>query len=141
MAKRTVKITIKLPRGVTATSDLVARATKAANDVVAESASELAAAQKLVDIMSKNGVKITLEEILSRKGKPGRAPTKAAAPKAASSSRKRVVLSDARKKALVAELKGGAKATEMAKKYGVSHATVMNLKRSAGLTKPRVQKA
>jgi hypothetical protein len=137
MAKRTIKITIKLPRGVSATSDLVARATKAANDVVAESASELVEAEKLANLMAKSGVKITIDEILSRK-KGGGARKKAA--KKTVNSRKRVVLNDAKKKALVADLKAGAKATEAAKKYGVSHATAMNLKRAAGLTKPRATK-
>jgi len=141
MAKRTIKINIKLPKGVIATRELTAKATKAANEAVAEAANVLVEAQKLVDVMAKSGVRITVEEILSRK--KGKATTskktarKGARKTATKGKRKRVILSDAKKQALLGELKDGAKAVAMAKKYGVSNATVMNMKRDAGLTKPR----
>lgn len=141
MAKRTIKINIKLPKGVIATRELTAKATKAANDAVAEASGALVEAQKLVDFMAKSGVRITVEEILTRK-KGKASPSKKTARKAtrkaaAKGKRTRVVLNDAKKQALLAELKDGAKATATAKKYGVSNATVMKMKREAGLTKPR----
>ncbi len=63
----------------------------------------------------------------------------AAAPKKRKS--KRTVLSDEQRKALTDRLRAGATAAKAAAEFGVSTATVNNIKRAAGLTKPRAKKA
>ncbi|MEM8867594.1 MAG: hypothetical protein AAGC73_04945 [Verrucomicrobiota bacterium] len=139
MAKRTIKINIKLPSGVTATTELVQKATKAAKEVVDGSIKDLVEAQKLAKELASKGVQITADEILARKA-PGAKKTKSAATKKAATdknTRKRVVLTLAQRKSLIADLKTGAKLSVVSKKYGVSTATVMNIKTSAGLTKTR----
>ncbi|MEM1222903.1 MAG: hypothetical protein AAGH40_09090 [Verrucomicrobiota bacterium] len=139
MAKRTIKINIKLPAGIIATPELIKTATKAAEDVVNASASDLIEAQKLAKELVKKGVQITAEEILARKSVTRKKTGSKASKKSvtASSTRKRVVLEPAQRKALIAELKSGAKIAAAAKKFGISTATVMNIKTSAGLTKSR----
>lgn len=133
MAKRTIKINIKLPAGVTANKELVTKATKAANDAVSDAVSDLVEAQKLARNLAAQGIQISAEELMQRKsGKPGR---KARARK--KGTRKRVVLSDMKRKNLLTDLKAGMKIQDAEKKYGVSSATVMNIKAKAGLTKKR----
>lgn len=133
MAKRTIKINIKLPAGVTANKELVTKATKAANDAVSDAVSDLVEAQKLARNLAAQGIQISAEELMQRKsGKPGR---KASARK--KGTRKRVVLSDMKRKNLLTDLKAGMKIQDAEKKYGVSGATVMNIKAKAGLTKKR----
>ncbi len=120
---------------MTATKSLVDQATKAASDIVTAASSELIEAQKLAKEFAAKGINMTTEEILARKKKGGsKKSTKKTARKG---TRKRVVLSEAQRKKLVADLKAGMKVAEAAKKYGVSSATVMNIKTSAGLTKKR----
>jgi len=147
MAKRTIKINIKLPNGVAATKELTDAASNAAKSVIDSTVNQLAEAQKLAKDLAKKGIEITPEELMQRKKSDGRrvakkasktAAKKAAAKKSANKgSRKRVVLSDAQRAKLTEDLKGDMKIAEAAKKYGVSTATVMNVKTSAGLTKPK----
>lgn len=133
MAKRTIKINIKLPTGVTANSELVAKATKAANDAVSDAVSDLVEAQELAKSLASKGISISPEELMRRKS--GKSASKTAAKKAG--TRKRVVLSEAKRKSLLADLKADMKIKDAEKKYGVSGATVMNIKTKAGLTKKR----
>lgn len=133
MAKRTIKINIKLPTGVTANEELVAKATKAANEAVSDAVGDLAEAQNLAKSLAAKGIQISAEELMQRKS--GKAGPKAAAKK--KGTRKRVVLSDAKRKNLIADLKADMKIKDAEKKYGVSGATVMNIKTQAGLTKKR----
>ncbi|MFW6217773.1 MAG: hypothetical protein ACOC4K_02140 [Verrucomicrobiota bacterium] len=142
MAKRTIKINIKLPNGVTATKELVEIATNAAKSAIDSTVSELAEAQKVAEELANKGISITAEELLRRKSKDGakRGRKKAAkrtSKKAKAGARKRVVLTDAQREAMAEDLKGDMKINEAAKKYGVSAATVMNVKTAAGLTSPR----
>lgn len=133
MAKRTIKINIKLPTGVTATKELEAKAAKAANKAVSEALSDFVETQKLAETLAAQGIQISAEELMTRKvGKPAR---KSAAKKAG--ARKRVVLTDAKRQSLIEDLKADMKIKEAAQKYGVSGATVMNIKTDAGLTKKR----
>lgn len=134
MAKRTIKINLKLPTGVVATKELEAKATQAAQDAIASSVQELAEAQKLVKELASKGIQISATELLSRKTGKRKTVTSQVGTK---TTRKRVVLSDAKKAALIADLKAGAKVAASAEKYGISTATVMNLKTAAGLTKKR----
>lgn len=134
MAKRTIKINLKLPTGVTATKELEAKATQAAKDAIASSVQELAEAQQLAKELSKKGIQISATELLSRKSsKPKSAPRQTGT----KTTRKRVVLSAAQKTSLISDLEAGAKVAETAEKFGISTATVMNLKTAAGLTKKR----
>lgn len=133
MAKRTIKISIKLPAGVTASKELEAKATKAANDAVTDALGDLVEAERLAKQLAAQGIQISAEELMSRK--TGKRSRKSATKKAG--SRKRVVLTDAIREKLAADLKAGMKINEAAKNYGVSPATVMNVKTEAGLTKKR----
>ncbi|MFP4069690.1 MAG: hypothetical protein ACOCVJ_02260 [Verrucomicrobiota bacterium] len=142
MAKRTIKINIKLPNGVTATKELVEIATNAAKSAIDSTVSELAEAQKVAEELANKGISITAEELLRRKSKDGakrgrKKAAKRASKKAKAGARKRVVLTDAQREAMAEDLKGDMKINEAAKKYGVSAATVMNVKTAAGLTSPR----
>ncbi|PXA03860.1 hypothetical protein DDZ13_09465 [Coraliomargarita sinensis] len=133
MAKRTIKINIKLPAGVTADNELVAKATKAANDAVSDAIGDLVETQKLAKSLAEKGIHISARELLKhKKGKP--APKKASK---TTGTRKRVVLSNAKRKQLIADLKAGVTIKGAAEKYGVSGATVMNIKTKAGLTNKR----
>ena len=134
MAKRTIKLNLKLPAGVTATKELTDKVTAAAQAVIESETSELIEAQTLAKELSSKGITITAEELLSRKKKRG---PKTTVKVAGAAPRKRIVLSNAKRKALITELKGGAKIATAAKKYGISTATVMNIKTAAGLTKKR----
>lgn len=130
MAKRTIKISIKLPTGISASKELEEVATKAANDAVSEALGDFVETQKMAKKLAMEGFQISAEELMRRKvAKPGR---KVAAKKKA--IRKRVVLSDAQRKKMAADLDAGMKIKEAMKKYGVSSATVMNVKSKAGLT-------
>lgn len=133
MAKRTIKINIKLPAGITVSKELVDKATKAANDAVSDAVGDLVEAQKLANSLAAQGIQITAEELMSRKS--GMSARKPAAKKAG--TRKRVVLTDTKRKNLIADLKADMKIKDAVKKYGVSGATVMNIKTEAGLTKKR----
>jgi len=138
MAKRTIKINIKLPTGVTASDDLVEKATEAANRVISQSVGEFIEAQKIVKELKKKGIHMDVEEVLARKTDTYSGP-QAVGKKAVKTTgaRKRVVLNNAQRKSLIKDLKAGAKIVESAEKYGVSTATVMNIKTSANLTKKR----
>ncbi|NCG08640.1 MAG: hypothetical protein GWO81_03600 [Verrucomicrobia bacterium] len=135
MAKRTIKISIKLPAGVTATAALEAKAKAAALAVIKSATKDMVALQKIAKDLSSKGISITPQELLARK--KGSSTTKTAVKTKSATVRKRVVLTPAQKKAMIAELKAGAKTAVMVKKYGVSIATVMNIKTAAKLTKKR----
>lgn len=166
MAKRTIKISIKLPAGITSSKELEDKAAKAANDAVTNALSDLVETQKLAKKLASQGIQISAEELMSRKvervgkvekverververvgkveragkagkaGKVGSSGRKVAAKK--TGARKRVVLSDAERKKMAADLDADMKIKEAAKKYGVSSATVMNVKTKAGLTNKR----
>jgi hypothetical protein len=134
MAKRTIKINIKLPSGITASKELVDKATKAANDAVDDAIGDLVETQKLADTLAAKGIHISAEELMKRK-KGGKSGRNVVAKK--QGTRKRVVLTDTKRKNLLADLKAGAKIKDAAAKYGVSGATVMNIKTKSGLTKKR----
>ena len=136
MAKRTIKINIKLPAGVVATKELTTKATAAAQAVVESVSVELVEAQKLAKELAAKGLNFTAEELMSRK-KKGRGRAKTTTAKAASGVRTRTVLSDEQRQQVAEDLKAGAKIAATAEKYGVSTATVMNIKTDAGLTKTR----
>lgn len=135
MAKRTIKLNLKLPAGIVATTELSDKVLAAAQAVIDSESSELLEAQQLAKELSAKGIKISAEELLSRKSKKRSVKR---APKAKGATpRKRIVLSNAKRKALIAELKNGETIASAAKKYGISTATVMNIKTAAGLTKKR----
>lgn len=136
MAKRNIKINIKLPAGIVATKELVDQATNAAKNVVDAGLQDLIEASALAKELAKKGIQISAEELLERRStKKKTAPTKRTA--SSKGKRTRVVLDQAQKKALISDLKAGAKVAEAAAKYGVSTATIMNIKKAAGLTKKR----
>ncbi|MFP4673498.1 MAG: hypothetical protein ACLFO5_02785 [Opitutales bacterium] len=181
MEKRNIKLNLKLPAGVSATSELQKRAAKAAQDVVNAAAEYLSEAKELSRQLAAKGIKMSPEELLERKtGASNVASVKAATKKVAAKKRsakkaagkkvaskkaagqktavskspakkktkrasarkgrKRVTLSPERRNALIEDLKGDMKIAEATQKYGVSPATVMNIKSAAGLTKARGKK-
>jgi len=125
MANKSMKITVKAPRGLKSNDPIVVKATKAAQAVIDE-ASDLT---ETVKALQAKGINMTLSDLLSLRNTSGK--------KASSSSGKRTVLTPAQKKQVEARLKSGATAAAVATEFGVSTATVNNIKRSAGLTKPR----
>ncbi|MFU8848381.1 MAG: hypothetical protein ACNA77_06655 [Opitutales bacterium] len=135
MAKRTLKINIKLPTGITANKELEAKVTEAANAAVADAVKDLVETQKLADELAAKGIQISAQELLSRKsGTKGR---KAPAKRSSAGPRKRVVLSDNAREKLIGDLKAGMKIRVAAEKYGVSTATVSGIKTKAGLIKKK----
>lgn len=137
MAKRTIKINIKLPTGVIASSQLEAKATAAAKAVIDAESGAYVEALNLSKQLAAKGIQISAEELLKRKQKSTRKTAATAKGTAKKVVRKRVVLSDAKRKAMITEMKNGAKTAVLSKKYDVSTATVMNIKSAAGLTKKR----
>ena len=135
MAKRTIKLNIKLPAGVHATSELESKALAAAKAVIDSEAGAYKEAQKLAKQLSAKGIQITAEELILRKASGKRSVSKKTSGN--KSVRKRIVLSAAKRKSLVADIKKGEKTPALSTKYGVSTATVMNIKAAAGLTKKR----
>ncbi|MFT4902057.1 MAG: hypothetical protein ACI81V_001340 [Lentimonas sp.] len=140
MAKRTIKINLKLPTGVFATAELEAKATQAAEEAIASSVQELAEAQKLANELASKGIQITATELLSRKTPNKYSELRTSTSYATqSTTRKRVVLDHTQKAALIEDLRAGEKVAAAAHKYNVSTATVMNIKGAAGLTKIRTK--
>ena len=135
MAKRTIKINIKLPTGVSPTYSLINKATEAAKKVVDSASSDIIEAQKIVKDMSRRGIHMTVDEVLERKSESKRG--RGAPKKAARGSRKRIVLTDEQRQALAEDLRKGMKIKDAQSKYGVSQATVTNIKSAEGLTKKR----
>ncbi len=130
MAKRTIKLIIKLPAGVSANKELEAIASTAANNAIAKALTDLVETQKLAKMLASQGIRISAQELMSRKtGKAAGQPT---AKK--TGARKRVVLSDADREKLIADLKSGLKIREASEKYGVSSATISTIKAKFGLT-------
>ena len=135
MAKRTIKLNIKLPAGVYATRELESKALAAAKAVIQSEAGAYQEAHKLSKQLSAKGIQISAEELIKRKASGKSSKSNNAG--SAKTVRKRVVLTDEKRKSLVGEIKKGAKTPALAEKYGVSTATVMNIKAAAGLTKKR----
>ncbi len=125
MSKKSMKITVKAPRGLKLNDPIVVKATQAAQAVI----DEVSDLSETVKALQAKGINMTLSELLSRRG--------GSAQKSPASRSKRTVLTAAQKKEVAAALKSGATAAAVADQFGVSTATVNNIKRSAGLTKPR----
>jgi hypothetical protein len=135
--KRTIKLNIKLPKGVYSAPEMEAKIIAAANTAIKSFASGIEAARTAAADLQKKGFSISAEELLAR-----RAVRKPIASKAPASSkpktRKRVVLSSKQKDEIAAALKAGkATASAIAKQYGCSTATINLLKKERGLTKSR----
>ena len=120
---------------MTVTDSLVNDVNQAAEKVVASASKKVVKAQKIVDDMAKKGVTMTIEEVMERMG--GTTTKRAATGGAKKGARKRVVLTDEQRAALIEDLKAGIKIKDAENKYGVSQATVTNIKKSQGLTKPK----
>ena len=113
MAKRTIKITIKLPTGVVATDELTEKATQAANDAISSIVGDLLEARKISEQLAAQGIEMTPEEVLNRKINGGGSAT---SPRG---TRRRVVLDEDMRQALIADLSEGAKIAESAKIWRV----------------------
>ncbi|QQL44973.1 hypothetical protein [Sulfuriroseicoccus oceanibius] len=133
MATKSLKITITVPHGIKSSDALVVQATKAAQDVIDESGDLLALQKEL----AAKGLEFTLDELASRRTTAKKANNRAAAPKRAKKKGKRKKLTAADRAGIIEDLKAGATANATADKFGCSPASVNNIKREAGLTKPR----
>lgn len=127
MAKKIMKITVKAPRGLKSNDPIVVKATKAAQEVI----DEVSDLTDTVKSLQAKGINMTLSELLSRRTGSSK--------KVSGGSGKRTVLTEDQKNQVVVSLKSGSTAAVVATEFGVSTATVNNIKRSAGLTKPRKQ--
>jgi hypothetical protein len=72
--------------------------------------------------------KAPAKKVTPKKATPAKKTTKAG------SSRKRIVLSPAQRKMVIAKLKKKTPAHKVAEKFGVSMGTVNNIKKAAGMT-------
>lgn len=118
-------LTIQFPPGLDASDELLQIAREAAEAALREVTGLQAKVKELQDL----GIDISLAELLrKRKG-----ATKPAAPAGTTRTR----LTPAEKEEILAALRSGAPATELAERHGRSLGTIMNLKRQAGLTRPR----
>jgi hypothetical protein len=133
MAKRTIKLNIKLPSGIVATALLESKVKAAATAVIKSAVNELATFEKLAKELSAKGISITPQELLARSQKG----TLTNGTQQKAGLRKRIVLTPAQRRSLIADLKKGVKTAAIVKKYGISIATVMNIKKASGLTKKR----
>lgn len=130
MAKRTIKLNIKLPAGINASEELEIIARDAANAAIAEAVREFVEVQKLAKNLSAQGIIISAEELLSKKIKG----PKINLGRTSTGRRRRVVLSDTKRENVLADLDKGMKTAEAARKYGVSIATISNIRRRSGHT-------
>ena len=141
----TAKITVKVPRGVKVSRAILTDATRAAQEVIDSKVRFAALSQELAD----NGISLSADQLADLAGGK-KAPRKAKAAKAAKAAkpaapaktrrRRRTVLSDAQRKQVVSDLKGGATVSATAKKYKCSPQTVMTIKAKAGLVKKKTAK-
>ena len=146
----TAQITVRVPRGVKVSRAVFADATRAAQDVIDSKVRFAALSQQLAE----NGIRLSadqLAELASGKKKaapvaapaaaaPAPAAAAAAAPKKRKGIRRRTVLTDAQRKEVVADLKGGATVNATAGKFKCSPQTVMIIKGKAGLVKKKTAK-
>jgi len=164
--KLTTSIEIKSPRGVELTKAIMDRAAAAAQIVIDEFSRLVVARnvlreqginlsiEDIIALTEKRGMKSAVESkevrvVRGRKRVGKRALKKRVAPgkKAGKVGRakkagrkgkgKRVVLSMEQRAEVVEALRGGITAHEVAKQFGVSVATVNNIKKEAGLVKSR----
>ncbi len=140
----TAQITVRVPRGVKVSRAVLADATRAAQQVIDSKVRFAALSQEL----AANGIRMSAEqlaELASGKKKAAApaaaaaaaAPAKVAAPKKRKGRRRRTVLTDAQRKDVVTDLKGGATVSATAKKFKCSSQTVMIIKGKAGLVKKK----
>jgi len=143
----TAQITVRVPRGVKVSRAVLADATRAAQGVIDSKLRFTALSQEL----AANGIRLSAEQLSElasgkKKAAPApaapaaAAPAKAAAPKKRKGRRRRTVLTDAQRKEVVADLKGGATVNATAKKFKCSPQTVMIIKGKAGLVKKKTAK-
>ncbi|MCH7227540.1 hypothetical protein [Haloferula sp. A504] len=121
----THELTIQFPTGLEPGEELLQIAREGAERALREAADLQAKVRDLQEL----GIDITLAELLRKR--------RGASPKAASSATRRTRLTPAEKDEILAALKSGTPATALAERHGRSLGTIMNLKRQAGLTRPR----
>lgn len=166
---KSMNISVKAPRGTKPGDTVVKKAQAAAQAVMNEYGPLYAAVAGLSargisitveELLSRRGAKSTgPRKAKATRKKAGRkkaarkkvarktaapkaaAPKTKAAPKKAKRKSRRTVLTTEQRQSLTDRLKAGATAAKAAAEFGVSTATVNNIKRAAGLTKPRDKQA
>lgn len=130
---RSINFTIEIPANLEPSDALLDQARAAASAVF----DELVALQALADQLKGQGIEITAEELLARKsGEAGSINLlKGTGRKRSSGSRTR--LTEEQKGEIVEKLKAGSTLNDVANAYGCSTATVMKIKKDAGLAKSR----
>ncbi|MGJ3242238.1 MAG: hypothetical protein ACFE0O_04675 [Opitutales bacterium] len=128
-----INLTIEIPANLQPSDALIDQAKAAASSVF----DELVALQGLAEQLKNQGIEITAEELLARKsGDAGSVNLlMGRGKKRASGSRTR--LTDEQKGEIVEKLKAGSTLNDIANAYGCSTATVMKIKKDAGLAKTR----
>lgn len=127
--KQNLKLSIPLPAGVAVTAELQSKAEAAVKKVV----NELGAYASHAAQFQALGYNVTATDLL----KLSRSKSTKGSPRKAKANRGRVVLNDDQRKEITALLKSGSTSRAAAEKYGISTATVNNIKKEAGLVKGR----
>lgn len=125
------ELTIRCPEGLELNEELLQIAREAAESALRDIAGLQAKVKELQDL----GIQITLAELLRKRRGP------AAGVSSDGPSPRRARLSAAAKEEILAAFKTGTAATELAKRHGCALGSIMNLKRQAGLTRPRKRHA
>lgn len=130
--KKTIHFTIEIPAALDPSEVLLNKAREAAEAVFGD----LVAMQEVSDQLAAQGITISAEELLARK-LGGAAGTAGSGVGGSSGGSKRKRLTAQEQEQIVEKLKAGATLAEAAAAFGCSTATVMALKKKAGLVAPR----
>lgn len=133
MAKQTqgntVTIPVSIQPGITLQPAVLTRAQVAAQAIIDAATSEHALSALLLQL-EKKGFNVTPAQWVALQGSGnGR------------SLRSRIVLNPVQRKQVVKRLKEGATGAQIVQEFGVSLATVNNIKKAEGMSKPRTPKA
>ena len=133
-------ITQTLKEIESAKSKLAALEKKAASEL----AKQLTNLHKDLGYATRGDLIAALQGLEKGKSKRGRKPKKTAAKKRvakkaarAKKRAKRTAITDELRKKVIAAVKSGAKGAAIAKQFGISIPSIQNIKKAAGLTKPR----
>lgn len=124
----TVTIPVTIAPGITLQPSVLARAQVAAQAVIDQATSESAMAA-LLQQLEKKGFNVTPAQWAALQGTGNGRPL-----------RSRIVLSPAQRKQVVKRVKEGATGAQLVQEFGISLATVNNIKKSEGLSKQRSAK-
>ncbi len=124
----TVTIPVTIAHGITLEASVLTRAQIAAQAIVDLATSESSMAA-LLQQLEKKGFNVTPAQWAALQGSGNGRPL-----------RSRIVLTPAQKKQVTKRMKEGATGAQIVQEFGISLATVNNIKKTAGLSKQRAAK-